>query len=388
MNLPKNELINYLSEVIALEAECYTLNAAMECLRSNRIPLADVPDAALQPPLPPKRPPDPPAPIRKRQDGSFYKELKATFAGLPDNWAVFYGAAWLTVSLIIVFGFDTTIGGDLDSIVLFCLGFVLAGFCLAVIGALIYTSHGNGVKLRHDEEQYRQACREHNRKLKQNQEDYSLQCLAAMRSYETKKQAAINARNERVVQNQIAWRINGEIEQAIGRLKDNRDALTGILNQIYGMDVIYPKYRNLVATSSIHEYLESGRCGELEGASGAYNIYEAESRTDHIIRKLDTAIAKLDDIAAVQHKLYKELVRVNENIEDLQNVVHFGIESMKSELKAQAWQINGLSHELESLGGDVGKNFLRIDEYLSKLSSVSDRALSYIETHGRKISAS
>ena len=35
------------------------------------------------------------------------------------------------------------------------------------------------------------------------------------------------------------------------------------LSSLYDMDVIYPKYRNLVAVSTIYEYLSSGRCDHL-----------------------------------------------------------------------------------------------------------------------------
>ena len=389
MNLPKNELINYLNEVIALEAECFVINATIDYLKSNRLPMIDVPDATLQPPSPPKRPPNPPTPKKKHHEPNFSKELKSTFSEFPDQWVILLGVALLLLSLFIVFGFDTRFGGNPDTVVFFCFMFVLAGYSIVVLGAVIYTAVVSDLTNKHMEErneaQYRRACREYDAKIKQNQEIYSRQCQDLMKDHEMKKQTISDRRNECIVQNQISWRINGMIDQSMEQLKNNKDALTDILNKIYDVDVIYPKYRHLVAVSSFHEYLESGRCEELEGTNGAYNIYEAESRTDHIIRKLDVMITKLDEIkdhiAAVQHKLYKELVRVNENIEDLQNLVHFGIESVKSEMKAQTWHVKDLTHGVENLGGNLDKSFSQIDDYLLKLDRASDRALLYLERH-------
>ena len=45
-------------------------------------------------------------------------------------------------------------------------------------------------------------------------------------------------------------------------------------NDLYAYDVIFGKYRDVVALSSFYEYLMSGRCTSLVGATGAYNIYE------------------------------------------------------------------------------------------------------------------
>mgnify|MGYP007024707781 CR=1 FL=1 len=53
------------------------------------------------------------------------------------------------------------------------------------------------------------------------------------------------------------------------------------------MGRFFPKYRNLVAVSQIYEYILSGRCTELGGYQGAYNLYEQETRMDIVIMRLD-----------------------------------------------------------------------------------------------------
>jgi hypothetical protein len=85
-----------------------------------------------------------------------------------------------------------------------------------------------------------------------------------------------------------------------------------ILDNMYSCDIVYVKYRSLIPICTFYEYLESGRCDSLEGAHGAYNLYENEIRLDTIINKLDVVISKLDDIIDNQRKLYDEMVRVRD----------------------------------------------------------------------------
>ena len=55
---------------------------------------------------------------------------------------------------------------------------------------------------------------------------------------------------------------------------------------------------------SICEYLESGRCSELGGPDGAYNLFEQEIRMNLIITQLGLIISELDEIRENQAMLY------------------------------------------------------------------------------------
>lgn len=67
-----------------------------------------------------------------------------------------------------------------------------------------------------------------------------------------------------------------------------------LLSQLYAQDIIHPKYRNFLAIAQIYEYLDTGRCTELVGPNGAYNLYEQELRQNTIIDKLDVIITQLE----------------------------------------------------------------------------------------------
>ena len=92
--------------------------------------------------------------------------------------------------------------------------------------------------------------------------------------------------------------------------KDLKD-VEKTMREYYDLDVIYPKYRNLVALTTFIEYLESGRCKSLYGYTGCYNVYEQELRQNTIIGKLDQVLVQLDQIKKVQFATYLAIQQSN-----------------------------------------------------------------------------
>ena len=84
------------------------------------------------------------------------------------------------------------------------------------------------------------------------------------------------------------------LDKEISELKEKYNDTLDLLNAYYDFNIIYPKHRNLIAISSIYEYLLSGKCHELTGPGGAYATYDLESRLDYIIVQFDEVIEKLD----------------------------------------------------------------------------------------------
>ena len=111
------------------------------------------------------------------------------------------------------------------------------------------------------------------------------------------------------------WEISDE--DAMYDLNETREELKSALSKYYEGDVIYPKYRNLPALTSIYEYLTSGRCSELTGSDGAYNLYESELRQNIVISQLNTIISNLEQIRQNQYTLYQEMVKINHNTQEI-----------------------------------------------------------------------
>ena len=114
-----------------------------------------------------------------------------------------------------------------------------------------------------------------------------------------------------------AFRVEQEKQQIL-QLKEQQNQLAtevahthDLLNQLYATDVIYPKYRELVPIVTIWEYFDSGRCTELTGTHGAYNLYESESRQDIIISSLNDVLCMLAQIRDNQYALYQAIQESN-----------------------------------------------------------------------------
>ena len=107
--------------------------------------------------------------------------------------------------------------------------------------------------------------------------------------------------------------ITKEIAEAEKLMKD----LYTCRNEMHASGIIFPKYQNVVIISTFYEYLMSGRCEILEGANGAYNIYENEMRADKIIDQLSQVIESLEKVKENQYLIYSELKEVNKNLHSI-----------------------------------------------------------------------
>lgn len=87
------------------------------------------------------------------------------------------------------------------------------------------------------------------------------------------------------------------------------EPLLKVRKKLYDRDIIFPKYRTLPCVATMLEYLQSGRCSELEGPDGAYNLYESELRADLIISRLDDIASVLGKIRDAQYNLYQSVLR-------------------------------------------------------------------------------
>lgn len=122
-----------------------------------------------------------------------------------------------------------------------------------------------------------------------------------------------------------------ETNEQLRKFDEVHEILTKSLDEWYSLNVVYEKYRNLVAIATIYEYFDSRRCAALEGRDGAYNMYEGELCANVIIGSLTQIISDLDQIKCGQYALYKQLSCANakvttllQNIQDAQELtVHY-----------------------------------------------------------------
>ena len=178
------------------------------------------------------------------------------------------------------------------------------------------------------DENYKNACL----KYKQEKDQYTAElsrCENALAKAKRDEENAIDRKytNEVALWNQKCDAIENSVSAAkseANKLKAPTKEAMQTLQKLYDFNIIYPKYRNMVAVCTICEYLESGRCTELEGPNGAYNLYESELRQNLIIGQLENVITNLQIIQNNQFQLYKKmdsiekvLVSVDQKLNDV-----------------------------------------------------------------------
>jgi len=147
-------------------------------------------------------------------------------------------------------------------------------------------------------------------------------------------------------------------------------------NELYACDIIFGKYRDAVPLSSFYEYLLSGRCESLEGANGAYNIYESEIRANRIIDQLDTVISSLEDIKQNQYMMYQELRNINTSLQRLNHTMDKVLTSIQG-IEANTTSMNEYMEYISQNSAVIAHN-TAVTAYYSKVEAELTNALGYM----------
>ncbi len=119
------------------------------------------------------------------------------------------------------------------------------------------------------------------------------------------------------------------IKQEIAQAEELLEKLYHARNELYAYDIVFIKYRNLVAISTFYEYIMSGRCETLEGTSGAYNIYENEIRMNTVISQLSDVVASLEEIKNNQFMIYSAITEINLQLSELNYSMDSAVKSLE-----------------------------------------------------------
>lgn len=147
-------------------------------------------------------------------------------------------------------------------------------------------------------------------------------------------------------------------------------------NALYAYNIIFGKYRDVVALSSFYEYLTAGRCTALEGADGAYNIYENEIRLNHVISQLDAVITSLEEIKQNQYMMYQELRSINSSLSRLNSTMDKALTAIQG-IEANTTSMNEYMEHI-SKNSDVIAHNTAVTAYYSKINAELTNALGFM----------
>jgi len=117
-----------------------------------------------------------------------------------------------------------------------------------------------------------------------------------------------------------------KLDNQMNYVSQLQDATLSTLKSHYARGVIHPKYQNLIAISSLYEFIDIGMCTALEGPQQAYYTYEQMKMLDKIITSLEAINNRLDDIRDNQGRLYTAIRssddRAKKMVDELQSIVN------------------------------------------------------------------
>lgn len=186
---------------------------------------------------------------------------------------------------------------------MFFTGFTGVSIVLIILGLLMCTPEYSYKKTKSDKE-------------KENERTYQ----TLMQKYDEQLKSVRNENSwitELYNKNLSEWNNNNTENIAI--LQEPLKNTCLVREQLYSNDFIYSKYQNLPALTSIYEYLFTGRCEELTGPHGAYNLYEDEVRKNTIISQLNVVINNLEQIKQNQYMLYQQVKQIKDETATISN---------------------------------------------------------------------
>lgn len=147
---------------------------------------------------------------------------------------------------------------------------------------------------------------------------------------------------------------------AVRRLDAFLEETKDLLEKLYAADVIFPKYRNMVAMCTMYEYFASGRCTELTGPNGAYNLYEQELRQNLIINQLENINANLEQVKQNQYILYQGIMETNRALQTISGDVKQLVNA--AEVVAESSRITAFYSEVTAKNTQAIKYLMQMEQ--------------------------
>lgn len=147
-------------------------------------------------------------------------------------------------------------------------------------------------------------------------------------------------------------------------------------NTLYAANIVFEKYRDIVALSTFYEYLMAGRCTSLEGSSGAYNLYEMESRANMIITQLAQIEKSLQKIRQTQYMICDQLSAMNYALDRMNSTMDAAYEAI-TDIRANTTDMNTYMANISKNSNVIAHNST-VTAYYSKVNAELTNALGFM----------
>ncbi len=151
--------------------------------------------------------------------------------------------------------------------------------------------------------------------------------------------------------------IEREQEQVLHQLCAVYDTLEMLYNlRVNGVLCLHPNYQGLVPISIIYGYFDTGRCSQLQGHEGAYNLYEDEKMKGMIINKLDIVSQQLGQLNSTMVYVGQAIEECNERLSDLESASNRMISSVNNMNSNVSDRLNGVSNQMSAIEANTANS--------------------------------
>lgn len=149
-----------------------------------------------------------------------------------------------------------------------------------------------------------------------------------------------------------------ENKREIQFLVDEYKRIKEIINQMYNLRIdgrlcLHPNYRGFVPISIIYGYFDTGRCSQLEGHEGAYNLYEDEKIKGMIIEKLDSILKQINKLNGTMLYVGKTIEECNDRLSELESSNDRMISSVNNMNSNISKQLSGVSGQISAVEENI-----------------------------------
>lgn len=148
-----------------------------------------------------------------------------------------------------------------------------------------------------------------------------------------------------------------EQEQALHQLCAVYNTLEMLYNlRVNGVLCLHPNYQGLVPISIIYGYFDTGRCSQLQGHEGAYNLYEDEKMKGMIIGKLNVVLKQLNQLNRSMIYVGKAIEKCNSRLSDLESAGNRMISSVNNMNSNVSNRLNGVSNQMSAIEANTANS--------------------------------
>lgn len=158
---------------------------------------------------------------------------------------------------------------------------------------------------------------------------------------------------------------NQEIQFLINEYKRIKETINRLYDlRINGRLCLHPNYRGFIPISIIFGYFDTGRCSQLEGHEGAYNLYEDEKMKGMIIEKLDLISKQINKLNGTMLYVGKTIEECNSRLAELE----VGSQAVIRSLEKNSSNITNQLNEISSNAKTIETNTANA-EYYAKIGA-------------------